>query len=304
KYGDIALWPYELNADQWGYLEELLQPRYATPATADAHPVQFLSDMVACHWAAAFSDAAGGAINDGDALTADWGPQFRNLAELDRGATSITYETNESPTGLPACAFGSGGLWQENTAGNIAGQVTGGIPFSWWFVAKPSSLSGSAQSFGSLTNNGAANAYLTARVNAAGQYQLASRDDSNNDHSAAGGAADTSIHLHLITFDGGQTVRWYVDGTLTVTMTVAASVVWTFSRFVMGGLYRGSLSEGFTGLRLFEVGLTADEVSSGERTSLTNYSEDRYGTPALVTDGPARGIYRVRAPIAYHVITF
>lgn len=283
--GDVAVWPYEFDDQCWSEFDSLTRPRFGTATAAPADPILYLPYLQSRQWAAEFESHAGSSIADGTAIASnyDWGPVVGYLCELDNSTTSHTFETNESPTGLPAVACGSGGVWLENTPGTIAGKITAGA-FSLGFITKANSLSGSAQTFLSVTDNNASGAHIALRANAAGAYEIGIKDGAGNSSSASGGTADTSIHYHLVTFDGASTFKWYVDNVLRVTLTAGAAVTWTLTRYVLGGLYRGSLGEGFTGLRWFEPFVVAYETNSTQRGQLTTYSVTRYGTPGAAQD--------------------
>jgi hypothetical protein len=294
EFGDIALWAYELNADQIGYFQQLTQPRYVTPTTAVNDPIAITENLISGHWSAAVADHAGGAGTSPAIDNTSLGNNYQltdiggYTREFTNTTTTVTYQTNESGNGKPALAMGTGGILQETTGGSISGEVDAGSAWTWLLVARPDSLSGSAQSLGCFTDNGASGAYVTLRVKAGPLYELASRDNSSNDFSGSGGVPNTTAHCLIVTFDGNQTLKLYVDGVLKITLTITASTLWTFSKHVLGGLYRGSLSEGFTDLRIFDNRVASREVSASERGQLVSWSNVIYGT-ALPPAGALTG---------------
>jgi hypothetical protein len=284
--GDVVVYPYRLNATQWGYLQTLLSARFNTAASPGADPLQFVSGVVASHRSDAFLAAAGGTLADGTAVT-DVAPRTGYLCERTAGGGTITYETAESPTGKPMTKLGAGAVWLENTPGQIAGKVTGGGAFKLWWVAKATSLSGSAQSFLSLTRNGPTNAFLTVRVKAGPVYEIETLDDNSMSYSTSGGAPDTNIHAFVLDYNGTEAVRLYVDGTLVITHTMFPNTLWTFLRYVFGCLYRGSVSEQFSGLEVGEDGIATGTLSDADRASIFSYAVTYWGTPTTATGHPA-----------------
>lgn len=285
KYGRKAIWRRVLNAYQWSQVKTLYQPLYGTPTTPEAHPVVFMENLLSSHWAAAFLTQAGGTLADNTAFgnNHQWSPEFRAYAEFTKSTTSVVYRTNASPTGRPCCELGSGGFWQENTAANIATPFSGSGDRTWAFVAQLTTLSGAVQSFGGFSDNGASGTYLSVRVNAAGQWEVAGKDDAGNVFSAAGGTADTAIHLFELS-RSGTALELRVDGAVKASVTLAGGATFTLTRHYYGGDYRGSFANGATGARYWHVWTCTAAQSGTARTALQGYCVDRYGTPAALTN--------------------
>lgn len=269
--GEEVWYPFACNATQVSILSTYFVNRWATPNGMASDPSQFsgLGDWIR-------DDCMNGlgTLANGASLATVYSKSMFN-GDFNNSGT-VTYQTNIQNS--RAMALFGGGALVEASAGTVAALVSGGGPYTIFWTSK-ASVAAATESFWSLTNNGASNAFSCARKNSTGPtFGLGTQNDASVANSATGGTPDTAAHSYILV-DDGKTGILYVDGVATVTNTRAVSgAAFTFIRCVLGGLYRGSLTEPFAGY-LGEWGCINRALSAGEITTLSAYQRNWWATP-------------------------